>query len=82
MGCSQDVTYHYALVAKNRYGVQGLGQDHTFTTHTGTPPIVSTGGASGISQNSATISGTVDPEGLQTSYYFEYGIALGMDCDY
>ncbi len=56
-------TYHYRLVAKNRFGVQSVGQGHTFTTPGKTSPLVSTGGASDISQNSATLSGTVNPEG-------------------
>ena len=78
-------TYHYALVAVNKYAIQTIGPDRTFTTHTGRPPLVSTGAASGISQNSATLSGTVTTNGLQTNYGFEiatepnnYGPATGL----
>lgn len=42
-----------------------------------TPQIVSTGGASVISQNTATITGTIDPQGLQTNYGFEIGTEPG-----
>jgi len=35
--------------------------------------FVSTGGMSGISQNAATLSGTVSTNGLQTNYGFEIG---------
>ena len=34
---------------------------------------MSTGAASGVSQNSATIAGQVNPNGLATTYEFEYG---------
>jgi hypothetical protein len=36
-------------------------------------PAVTTGDASSIGQTSATISGTVDPNGASTTYHFEYG---------
>jgi hypothetical protein len=78
-------TYHYALVSENEFGIR-YGEDHTFTTLPGTPPIVSTGGVSGVSQNSATLSGTVSTNSLQTEYGFEietepgehYGPATGL----
>jgi hypothetical protein len=38
---------------------------------------VGTGEASGVTQTAASISGTVDPEGLQTSYAFEVGTDTG-----
>ncbi|HZE16027.1 MAG TPA: hypothetical protein VE197_10135, partial [Mycobacterium sp.] len=38
-----------------------------------TPPTASTGAASNVAQSSATVSGTVNPGGTTTSYYFEYG---------
>jgi hypothetical protein len=36
-------------------------------------PVVSTGNATAITSTSATLHGTVNPEGQATSYYFEYG---------
>jgi Ca2+-binding RTX toxin-like protein len=36
-------------------------------------PEVETGGATAVKATSATIEGTVNPEGSTTSYYFEYG---------
>jgi NHL repeat len=78
-------TYRYALVATNQFGARGTGAEYTFTTLSALPPVVSTGGASAISQNSATLSGTVGTNGLQTSYGFEiatepnhYGPATGL----
>jgi phosphodiesterase/alkaline phosphatase D-like protein len=69
-------TYHYALIARNVVGVT-IGPDRTLTTLSGTPPIVSTGGASGVSQNAATLSGTVATNSLQTNYGFEIGTEPG-----
>lgn len=42
------------------------------STPTG-PPIVSTNPATNVSNFSATINGTVNPNGLTTAVYFEYG---------
>jgi hypothetical protein len=36
-------------------------------------PGVSTGGATGVSDSAATLHGSVNPKGLATTYYFEYG---------
>lgn len=36
-------------------------------------PAVSTGTATAITPTTATVSGTVNPEGQSTTYYFEYG---------
>jgi hypothetical protein len=37
------------------------------------PPRATTGGVSGVRGTSATLQGTVNPEGLATTYYFAYG---------
>jgi hypothetical protein len=37
------------------------------------PPSATTGAASSVTQSSATVSGTVDPQGMATTYRFEYG---------
>lgn len=37
------------------------------------PPSVTTGGASGVGATSATLKGSVNPEGQVTTYDFEYG---------
>jgi hypothetical protein len=36
-------------------------------------PVVVTGPVTGLTQNSVTLTGTVDPEGEATTYHFEYG---------
>ena len=36
-------------------------------------PSATTGSSSKVAQSSATVSGTVNPNGTDTSYHFEYG---------
>ncbi len=65
-------TYHYAVRAANAVGMT-TGNDGTFTTAPATPPIVTTGGADGITQNTAAIHGSIDTRGLATISQFELG---------
>ncbi len=37
------------------------------------PPVATTGAASGVTRTTATLNGTVDPNGSTASYHFEYG---------
>ncbi len=71
-------TYHFAVIASNSLGTRS-GPDVTFTTSAATPPLVTTGEATGVTQTSATLTGTVDTRGLQTTTGFEFGAtpALG-----
>jgi hypothetical protein len=62
-------TYHFRITATNTEGTFH-GVDRIFGT---TPPTVTTGAATEIHSGRATLNGTVNPEGLSTSYYFEYG---------
>ncbi|MBI9077952.1 MAG: hypothetical protein JEZ02_21310, partial [Desulfatibacillum sp.] len=36
-------------------------------------PIVQTGSATGVNQTTATLNGSVNPSGLESQYFFEYG---------
>jgi Ca2+-binding RTX toxin-like protein len=65
-----NTTYHYRVFATNEAG-QSVGEDQTFTTLK--IPTVSTLGASSIKSTTATLSGTVNPEGTATTYQFAYG---------
>jgi hypothetical protein len=67
-----NTTYHYRLVAENVAGTVE-GHDYTFTTGAPTPPSAVTGGPSGVAQNSASVGGRVNTNGLPTSYGFEIG---------
>jgi hypothetical protein len=63
-------TYHFRLIAGNAQG-QNQGADQTFTT----PPAVkdvSTDPATNVQGHSATLNGTLDPNGLDTTYHFQY----------
>jgi hypothetical protein len=43
---------------------------------TTTPPIVTTGGVNNVRGTSVTLNGTVNPGGLATEYFFQYGPTL------
>jgi hypothetical protein len=64
--------YHYRLVAANATG-SATGSDHTFKTAGNPPPGVSTGPATQISKNAATLTAVVSPNKQATTYYFQYG---------
>ena len=70
-----NTTYHYRVVAQNAYGT-AYGSDMTFTTLPNPPPAV-TNAASGIGAGSATLNGTVHPQGANTTVTFEYGTDTG-----
>jgi hypothetical protein len=69
-GLASSTTYHFRLVAVSTTGTTD-GTDQTFTTTT--PPAASTGSASDVTRSSATVNGSVNPEGQSTTYYFRYG---------
>jgi hypothetical protein len=69
-GLQPNTLYHYRVIATNATGTTE-GVDHTFTTLPN-GPSATTGAASGVGQSAATLTGTIDPQGAQTSYYFEY----------
>jgi hypothetical protein len=68
--------YHYRLVASNSGGT-AAGPDETFTTSAPSPPVVTTGAAGAVGQNTATITGSVSSQGQATSYGFEIGSGAG-----
>ncbi len=67
-------TYHYRLVAQNPSGTSH-GSDRTFTTTSIAValPTAATGSASGVTENTSVLSGTVNPQGAETRFRFEYG---------
>ncbi len=72
-GLTASTTYHFRIVATNNAGTR-YGSDRTFTTLSATgPPVVITNPATNIATNTATLNGTVDPHGLTTTVYFQYG---------
>jgi hypothetical protein len=79
-GLSPGTTYHFRVIATNATSPPGgtVGADRTFTTPSLQPPVVGTGRASGVAQNTATLTGTVDTQGFETTYEFD----LGTDTSY
>lgn len=71
-GLIPGTAYHYRLVATNQFGTT-LGRDRTFKTAGHPPPGAVTGPATQLSSTGATLTGTVNPSGATTSYWFEYG---------
>ncbi len=71
-GLTTGTTYHYRFKATNASG-SNVGINRSFT-----PAFVlkvQTLPATGIEQNKATLQGSFDPDGISTSYYFEYGVS-------
>lgn len=77
-GLSSGTTYHYRLVATNPGGTTN-GNDVDFVATSGSGsgataiPTLATNAVSGITTTSATLSGTVNPNGGATTAQFEYG---------
>ena len=69
-GLTPGTTYHYRVVATNGSGTS-RGADGIFTTSSA--PVAVTGSATSVTVTSATLNGTVDPNGRATTWYFEYG---------
>jgi hypothetical protein len=69
-GLTTGRVYHFRLVATSDAGT-ARGSDQTFTT--AATPTVTTKSASSVRDSTATLSGTVNPNGQTTTAYFEYG---------
>jgi hypothetical protein len=66
-------TYHFRIVATSDAGTT-TGADATFTTSSA--PVAATGDASPVAVTTATLRGRVTPNGLATTWWFEYGTSL------
>jgi hypothetical protein len=76
-GLSPNTTYDFKLVAKNAGGT-GEGANETFKTPLAPPPTVETKLASLLTTTTATLNGTVNPNGGPISECkFEYGTTTG-----
>jgi hypothetical protein len=64
-------TYRFRAVAQNNFG-RTTSQTGQFTTAF-IPPAASTSHLASATINAATLSGTVNPHGTATAYWFEYG---------
>ncbi|MBI5606504.1 MAG: hypothetical protein HY879_24490 [Deltaproteobacteria bacterium] len=71
-GLTPNTTYHYQVIGVNAGGTAN-GGDLTFTTPAAVP-TAQTNAASGITATGATLNGTVNPNGLLTTYCFQWGL--------
>jgi hypothetical protein len=84
-GLEPNRTYHYRLVAVNSVNTTGSsracntfsgyesdGEDQSFTT-VALPPIASTDEAAAVGATTATLDGSIVPQGVDARYHFEYG---------
>jgi hypothetical protein len=78
-GLQPDTTYYYRLQASNANGVnQGeASQDMHFTT----PGPGLQASAESVSSTSASLAATIAPNGVSTTYYFQYGTTTGYGAE-
>ena len=69
-GLKVSTTYHFRIVASNSSGTT-VGSDKTFSTSLA--PGIANGPAVNVGATAATVTGTVDPRGRSTTWWFEYG---------
>ncbi len=88
-GLLAQTTYSYRLVASNEFEEEGntfggaaTGAEGTFTTAPAPTPSVQSGEAAALTPTSATISGTVNPDGVPVSYSFQLGIYEAAQTQY
>lgn len=76
-GLQSNTTYYFRLSAQNSLGTTN-GATYSFKTNTtpppsGTAPTASTIGANDLAKNSANLRGQINPNGSETTFWFEYG---------
>ncbi len=75
-GLAPASAYHFRLQASNANpNATNPGRDETFTT--GGPPSVEGQSASNVTNRAATLGAQINPDGLETTYRFEYGTTTG-----
>jgi photosystem II stability/assembly factor-like uncharacterized protein len=67
-----NTTYHFQLVCTNSAGT-AVGGDLSFLTLS-PPPVVTTLPATSITATNATLNGSINPNGVTTLGYFQYGL--------
>lgn len=81
-GLRSNTLYYYRLNAQNTVATVH-GQMYSFETNSNPPPrvvaaTVHTTTATAIARTDATINGEVNPNGIPTSYWFEYGTSTNF----
>ena len=70
-GLTPNTVYYYKISANNIKGNVD-GEDKSFTT-SAVPQEVATGNAANVTSSAATLAGTITPNGLSMTWWFEYG---------
>jgi uncharacterized repeat protein (TIGR01451 family) len=70
-GLTAGTTYYYAAVADNATGT-AAGSTMQFTTPAG-PPLLSNIGLGSVTDTTATVDFSIDPQGADTTYVVKYG---------
>ncbi|MEA2210768.1 MAG: hypothetical protein QOF83_716 [Solirubrobacteraceae bacterium] len=73
-GLTPGTPYHYRIVALSKAG-SSIGRDRTFRTSGHPPANVSTGAPSSVRKEQATVTGTVTPNGANTTWVVQYGLS-------
>ena len=74
-GLSPGTHEHYRLVATNAANATTTGSDRVFTTTA--PPAIDGLVAEHLTATSAELVAQVNPNGLKTTYRFQYGLSIG-----
>jgi phosphodiesterase/alkaline phosphatase D-like protein len=75
-GLAPATSYHFRIVATNTVGTSEGADAMVKTVATPVAPTVATGHVMSVLPSSAVVAGTVDPNGLATTWYVEYGLSL------
>jgi DNA-binding beta-propeller fold protein YncE len=72
-GLTPNTTYHYRLAASNATDKRASshGQEESFST--AGPPEVDAESSASVGSTNVTLEAMLDPDGLATTYHFEYG---------
>ncbi|MEZ4306767.1 MAG: MYXO-CTERM sorting domain-containing protein [Polyangiaceae bacterium] len=77
-GLVAGTTYFYCAIAENSAGMS-FGAVVSFTTPL--PPSVTTGSVTSLTNTSATLNGSANPNGSASTGYFRYGLTDPGTCD-
>ena len=76
-GLAENTEYVVCLATTNAEAtpLRTVGEPKAFTTHAA-PPVVVSGVVEGVTETTATVQAMVNPEGVETIVYLEYGSGL------
>ncbi len=72
-GLALGTTYKYRVVAQSVDYQQVYGEEKTFTTLSPPKPTITAEAATSVGGSGATLNATINPNGTETTYQFQYG---------